>query len=1085
MIMKKILFLLTFCTAALCASATTRYVAPTGEDANDGLSWATAKATIGGALSGLSAGDEVLVAAGTYKETVTLKKGVSIRGGYNASSGLRDIDLFKSILDGEGLGKFLIVAYSDFDQPTYVEGMIIQNSDYGGEGGGAFIRGNVVLDRCIIRNCQGSNGGGVYAISSNVESPAVIKNTLIELCQSTSSGSGAYLYQNAVMDGCIVRGCSGKYGAIRSHKATCIVRNCIVHNNTCDISGWPQSAGIFNEAGSYVINCTVVNNRTTADGASYAGIHSVASVYNSVFWGNKDPEGDADAANFISSSSNSSNNFADEGFDGASFTTIEMSRNNMDADGPNFNNPTSFSGAPTNAGEIAAMQAADYSLLASSPLINKGDNSKAPATDILGVARTIGGTADVGAYEYDPEAKPVNVTGIDIYEDTIWIIQGKIGGVSPIITPANATNKRLIWTIDDINIATVNEQGAITGVAVDTTIVRVETQDGGFKASAVVVILPIPPTKYPKEVEDADALYKIEDYTIPSFIPFWIAKEAARIDSLNPESDLPSIAGKIVEMNAAATKLIPKTEPYNMVATINGDPHTHMGFCWFTNEGVTEGKVQILAKANATAADFEAGTGVITIDATPSTTPPLNYAVTQSGIIKATGMSSKTKFTYVSHKALAENLTPGTEYYWRVGYEDHWSEIARFRTQDTEQGEYSFIYMTDSHIMNQTYVDQARICATAAAKAVPEAKFCLFPGDFVETGTETNSEWEWERWFEESIKPVIMQMPIVPTDGNHDDTPLLNYDYHFNTDWGFYTSYFADKGVPMENRPQFHGITYSFVYGDVLFLVFSMQDYWRAKGTNKETYVCSYLSNDVKNWFKDQVEKYPNTKYRVTLAHKNIFSGSGHQEDAETPLFRELMLPIMKECKIDIAIQGHDHCYEVIGPVNPDTRTAITSAISDVETVSSGGTHANMTGKKGGTFVTDDGTLYFIGATCGEKRYDPYSRSEMEAQKSKHKVENYYDLFTGFFGQPGKPSFTKFTVKSTGIEMNSYTANSDGTANLINTMLIKNRNSTATGVENTQVENNAVKSEKFIRDGQLYILKDGQIYNVIGQKIAQ
>jgi len=966
------------------------------------------------------------------------------------------------------------VKYSpDCTVPTYVEGMVIQNSDYGGEGGGAFIRGNVILDKCIIRNCLGSGGGGVYAQASSADAPAVIRNTTIELCDATSSGGGAYLYQYAVMEGCIVRGCSGKYGAVRLHKAGCAIRNSVLYNNTCSVDGWPGSAGIFNEAGGLVENCTVVNNQ----GKQYAGIHSVDQVYNSVFWGNLDEEGDADPANFISADSNgSSNNYADEGFDGESFSSITMSRNNMDANGPHFNNPTTFVGVPTNAGEIAAMQAADWSLLSTSPLIDKGRNDKAPATDILGVARPIGSKVDIGAYEYDPNASQVAVTGITIYEDSVFIIQGQVGGVSPIISPANATNKRLTWSIDNEAVATVDANGAITGVSIGITIVRVTTQDGGYTASAVVVILPIPPTKYPDEVLAADTMYKIEDYTVPSFIPFWVAKEAARIDSLNPESDLPSIADKIAEMNAAAANLVPKTEPYNMVANINGDPKTRMAFAWFTNEGITQGQVQLIASENATVNDFETCDCLIILNAEATTTKPLNYAVSTSGIIKATGMNSKTKFTYVSHKALAENLTPGTAYSWRVGYEGHWSPIAHFRTQDADQGEFSFLYMTDSHIMDQEYVDNARWCATAAAATVPEAKFCLFPGDFVETGTEANSEWEWERWFEESIKPVIMQMPIVPTDGNHDDSPLLNYDYHFNTSTDFAMS------VPASYRPQFHGITYSFVYGDVLFLVYSLQDWWRSS-SGESSMKSTYLSTDVKNWFKEQCAAHPNTKYRVTVAHKNIFSGSGHCYDSETPLFREIMLPILKECEIDLAIQGHDHCYEVIGPVDPDTRTVVDGAVTDVQTVPVN-TNTNMTGKKDGTFCTDDGTMYFIGATCGRKRYYPYDREKLDSYYDKHKVANYFDLFTGMFGQPGAPSFTKFTVKSDCIEINSYKANANGNAELFNTMQVKRtKEHTAPSGYETVVE--PKDGEKFIQNGQLFIRKGNKIYNVIGQQIAQ
>ena len=1069
--MKRFLLLLTICAASFSAFATNRYVAKTGDDSNNGLGWGTAKLTITAALTDCSAGDVVMVAAGTYNEFISIKDGVSVLGGYSATTHARDIDMYQTILDGTDLGKFLVVKYdNDCTNPTLIEGLVLINAESTADGGGAFIRGNVTLNRCTMRNCSGNSGGGVYARSKTVGVPAIVSNCLIELCNATSSGGGAYLYENAEMHNCVVRGCGGKYGAIRLHKANCVISNTVVYNNTCTVDGWPGSAGIFNEAGGKVYNCTVCNNQ----GIQYAGVHSVDDVYNSVFWGNKDQEGDSDPANFISGSSASSNNYADEGFDGTSFASITMSTNNMDATGPNFNNPTTFVGIPTNAGEIAAMQNADWSLLSTSPLINQGRNDKAPATDILGVARPKGANADVGAYEYDPNAASVAVTGIQIYEDTVFIIQGETGGVTTIITPGNATNKRLTWSIDNSAVATVDANGGITGVTLDTTVVHVTTVDGGFTDACVVVILPVPPVKYPDAYYIADTMYHAEDYTVPSWVPFLIAKEALRIDSLNPASDLSVIPARIGDLSVAIYNLVNKNEPYNMVATINGDPHTHMGFCWFTNEGINDGVVQLLPMANATANDFASVNGVITLQAAATTTKPLAYAVSTSGIIKAANISPKTKFTYVSHKALAENLTPGTTYSWRVGFDGHWSPIAQFKTQDADQGEFSFLYMTDSHIMDQEYVDNAHWCATTAAATVPEARFCLFPGDFVETGTEQNSEWEWERWFEESINPVIMKMPIAPTDGNHDDSNNLNYDYHFNTSWDFYSM--------ASTKPQFRGITYSFVYGDVLFLVYSLQDWWRAKDSDESSMKSTYLSNDVRNWFHQQIAAHPNTKYRVTLAHKNIFSGSGHSVDTETPMFREIMLPILKECEIDLAIQGHDHCYEVIGPVNPDTRTAIREDISGVDTVAVN-TNTNMTGLKNGTYVTDHGTLYFIGATCGRKRYYPYDRAKMEENYDKHKVTNYFDLFTGMFGQPGAPSFTKFTVKSDGIEMNSYTANSNGQATLINTMkVVRNTPHTWSGIEQIDAEKLA-DGTKFVRDNQILIRKDGKTYNVLGIEI--
>lgn len=499
-------------------------------------------------------------------------------------------------------------------------------------------------------------------------------------------------------------------------------------------------------------------------------------------------------------------------------------------------------------------------------------------------------------------------------------------------------------------------------------------------------------------------LYETADYTVPSFVRFLQTKDS--------------------------TVLVSKEHPYCVVATINENARTRMGFCWFTNMGVTEGKVQLVEKANGSTEDFEGGKTslkVKEITATATTTPPLHYAISTSGILKQAKINKHTAFRYESHKALATDLKPGTEYTYRVGYEGHWSEPAYFRTEDERQGEYSFIYMTDSHIQNQEYIDAARLCAEAVARYEKSARFCVFPGDFVDTGTDNNSEWEWERWFEEALRPVLQRMPLVPTDGNHDDSPLLNYTYHFNTDTTF--------NLETKVRPQFAGINYSFTYGDMQLIAFSEQDFWRgeydyAAGTSE------YLERDLGGWFRRQAAQAPDIRWRVGLVHKNLFSGSDHQRDKETPLLRATMLPVMKDCHVDVVLQGHDHCYEVIGPINPDARQAILSAVSDRMEVAKDDIK-NITGFKDGVYHVKDGSLYFIGATCGAKRYTPLTREEMDASKHIHGVDNYFDLFTGMFGQPGAPSYTRVTVRKSSLLLESFKVLPDGRRELFNTLTIE------------------------------------------------
>ena len=182
------------------------------------------------------------------------------------------------------------------------------------------------------------------------------------------------------------------------------------------------------------------------------------------------------------------------------------------------------------------------------------------------------------------------------------------------------------------------------------------------------------------------------------------------------------------------------------------------------------------------------------------------------------------RYKYISHKALAENLTAGTTYSWRVGYAGHWSDIAQFRTEDENQGEYSFLVMSDSHIMNKTYVDEARRCALAAVKTVPEARFCWFTNEGIEQGEVQ----------------IVAKANAKASD-------------------------FAGSGV---------SITYSFVYGNVLFLVFSMQDFWRESYDQLYKTWSVYLTDHVSYWFRKKTNANPDTKYRVSLAHFNLFSGS-------------------------------------------------------------------------------------------------------------------------------------------------------------------------------------------------------------------
>lgn len=472
--------------------------------------------------------------------------------------------------------------------------------------------------------------------------------------------------------------------------------------------------------------------------------------------------------------------------------------------------------------------------------------------------------------------------------------------------------------------------------------------------------------------------------------------------------------------------------PYSINATYNGDPRTRMAFAWFTNAGVTSGQVQI---AKGRVDDPEAFAAAATaIDAASAPTGELNYTVPKNYV---EGVEPGDKRSYVSHKALARDLEPGTEYSWRVGCEGAWSPIGHFRTAaDQYPGGYDFIYITDTQAQNDEMFDISQRTVHTAKELVPGAQFVLVNGDLVETylvesgerwnfDIDDNSEWESEQWFS-TMQDVWMDTPLVPLQGNHDTSEHHNWWLHFNTDDTFNAEAPAGAGTRMP------GTVYSFVQGGALFMAINYEE-WNEPG----------YFEALAQWMRRQVAAHPEAKWRIATFHKNMFTGSkSHQSDADAVEVRKAMLPVFEELGIHLALQGHDHIYEVIGPVKLSDKTLIADEVQCVEAVE-GGKRENMTGREGGVFNVARGTLFFLNNSAGKKKYEPRTEQEMIAAIADHDVDNYWGLFSGKFGQTGEPTFSRVHVTDDKITIDTYTVDPKGNATLYDSIDVVNDGSVA------------------------------------------
>lgn len=507
------------------------------------------------------------------------------------------------------------------------------------------------------------------------------------------------------------------------------------------------------------------------------------------------------------------------------------------------------------------------------------------------------------------------------------------------------------------------------------------------------------------------------NYTTPSWTKLKMAMKAASLNKDDASAN---------SLQAALDALKAKDMPYNVVMSFNGAPTTQMGFAWYTNSGVNGGKVEVVS-GNST--DFSAP--LFSVPATSVGLNNVNYNVSGNNLLVLADIADLSKRSYTSNKALVTGLTPNTTYSFRVGKDGAWSQTGTFTTAKDTKEPFSFIYTTDPQAKTTDMFDISQRTTHTAQKMYPNANFWLSCGDLIETSGSTNSEWEYEQFFE-TQQDIFLKNPTAYIIGNHDKSANKNFTNHFNT-----------PTTPFDSIQTTPGAVYSFVYGDALFMAMSYED----QG------VPGYL-DELAKWMREQVAANPNVKWRIAYFHKNMYTGSkSHQSDSDGKNVRETMGPVFDELNIDLALQGHDHIYEVMGPVK--AKALVPNAVQNQLTVTFDA-RENVTGRLNGTFNVMNGTLYFLNNSAGKKKYEPRSEADMQAAEGSIGMTNYFGLFNGRFGQRGLPTFSNISVSTDTITVKTYEVNDAGEAALFDSFNVVKTSSFVTGINNASAGVNAI-----------------------------
>ncbi|MBR0300091.1 MAG: Ig-like domain-containing protein [Bacteroidales bacterium] len=90
---------------------------------------------------------------------------------------------------------------------------------------------------------------------------------------------------------------------------------------------------------------------------------------------------------------------------------------------------------------------------------------------------------------YGPPAEVIPVTGVELNESSLQLYKGATAQLTATVTPEDASNKQVVWSSSDESIATVSENGVVSGVGVGTAEISVTTVDGGFTATCTITVI--------------------------------------------------------------------------------------------------------------------------------------------------------------------------------------------------------------------------------------------------------------------------------------------------------------------------------------------------------------------------------------------------------------------------------------------------------------------------------------------------------------------------------------------------------------------------------------------------------------------
>ncbi len=232
----------------------------------------------------------------------------------------------------------------------------------------------------------------------------------------------------------------------------------------------------------------------------------------------------------------------------------------------------------------------------------------------------------------------------------------------------------------------------------------------------------------------------------------------------------------------------------------------------------------------------------------------------------------------VRHDVTLTGLTENRLYHYRVIAGSDTGSDFTFRTAPARPIPFAFVTYGDTRSNHEAHVRVLK----QIFKADP--RFIVNTGDLVARNTETN----WDEYFADLCRStsVGQTIPIYASPGNHESGQM------------YYDNLFLPRNNPDDTEAYF-----SFDYGGVHVISVNTEIKY-----DTESAQYRWLVQDLGSPASREAA------FRVAFWHRPPYSsGSGHGSDSEA---RTILGPLMKEYRVDVVFNGHDHTYERTIPID-------------------------------------------------------------------------------------------------------------------------------------------------------------------------